>query len=324
MEKGADAPFFRNKEKRMYDIIIIGGGPAGLTAAVYARRGGRSVLLLEREGFGGQIAYAPRVENYPGIASIPGAELADHMLSQVLELDAETDVGEVVSVERGGDGIFLVRTEDGGEYSGRAVILATGARHRRLALPGEDELLGRGLSYCAVCDGGFYKNGTVAVVGGGDSALQEALLLSDICRTVYLINRRDTLRGDAAKQSQLFARENVKLITPMTVVGFETWDDGALRALQLRHAGTGAETLLAVDCLFVSIGREPELGAFSSLVPLTAKGYADAPETCDTPTPGLFTAGDCRFKSVRQLTTAVADGANAALAACGYLDALNG
>ena len=153
----------------MYDIIIAGGGPAGMTAAIYARRSGKSVLLLEREGYGGQIAYAPRVENYPGVASVGGAELAERMLEQMLALDAETDVGEVLSVERAGEN-FTVRTEDG-VYESRAVILATGAKHRHLGLPDEEELLGHGISYCAVCDGGFYKNGVTAVVGGGDSAL---------------------------------------------------------------------------------------------------------------------------------------------------------
>jgi len=157
----------------MYDIIIAGGGPAGMTAAIYARRSGKSVFLLEREGYGGQIAYAPRVENYPGVASVGGAELAERMLEQMLALDAETDVGEVLSVERAGEN-FTVRTEDG-VYESRAVILATGAKHRHLGLPDEEELLGHGVSYCAVCDGGFYKNGVTAVVGGGDSALQEAL-----------------------------------------------------------------------------------------------------------------------------------------------------
>ena len=228
----------------MYDIIIAGGGPAGMTAAIYARRSGKSVLLLEREGYGGQIAYAPRVENYPGVASVGGAELAERMLEQMLALDTETDVGEVLSVERAGEN-FTVRTEDG-VYESRAVILATGAKHRHLGLPDEEELLGHGVSYCAVCDGGFYKNGVTAVVGGGDSALQEALLLSDICRTVYLIHRRNAFRGDAEKQARLFARKNVTVLTPMEIAGFLT-EDGSLRALRLKNTATGEETELGVD-----------------------------------------------------------------------------
>lgn len=301
----------------MYDIIIAGGGPAGMTAAIYARRSGKSVLLLEREGYGGQIAYAPRVENYPGVASIGGAELAEQMLEQMLALDAETDVGEVLGVERAGEN-FAVRTDDD-VYESRAVILATGAKHRHLGLPGEEELLGHGVSYCAVCDGGFYKNGVTAVVGGGDSALQEALLLSDICQTVYLIHRRDTFRGDAEKQERLFARANVKVLTPMEIAEFLT-EDGALRALRLKNTATAEESELPVDCLFVSVGQQPELERFASLVPLTDRGYAAVPETGEAPVRGVFVAGDCRSKRVRQLTTAVSDGANAALAACRYLD----
>ena len=301
----------------MYDIIIAGGGPAGMTAAIYARRSGKSVLLLEREGYGGQIAYAPRVENYPGVASVGGAELAERMLEQMLALDAETDVGEVLSVERAGEN-FTVRTEDG-VYESRAVILATGAKHRHLGLPDEEELLGHGVSYCAVCDGGFYKNGVTAVVGGGDSALQEALLLSDICRTVYLIHRRDAFRGDAEKQARLFARKNVTVLTPMEIAGFLTEDD-SLRALRLKNTATGEETELGVDCLFVSVGQQPELERFAALLPLTAQGYAAVPETGETPVRGVFVAGDCRGKRVRQLATAGSDGANAALAACRYLD----
>lgn len=199
------------------------------------------------------------------------------------------------------------------------MILATGAKHRHLGLPGEEELLGRGVSYCAVCDGGFYKNGVTAVVGGGDSALQEALLLSDICKTVYLIHRRDTFRGDAEKQARLFARENVKVLTPMEITALLT-GDGSLRTLRLRNTVTGEESALGVDCLFVSVGQQPELERFAALVPLTAQGYAAVPETGETPVRGVFVAGDCRGKRVRQLATAVSDGANAALAACRYLD----
>lgn len=301
----------------MYDIIIAGGGPAGMTAAIYARRSGKNVLLLEREGYGGQIAFAPRVENYPGTASVGGAELAERMLEQMLVLDTETDVGEVVGIERTGDG-FAVRTEDT-VYESRAVILATGAKHRHLGLALEEELLGCGVSYCAVCDGGFYKNGVTAVVGGGDSALQEALLLSDICKTVYLIHRRTAFRGDAEKYSRLLKRENVRILTPMEIAALLT-ENGALHALRLRNTATGEESEIAVDCLFVSVGQEPELERFAAFVPLTENGYAAVPETGETPVPGLFIAGDCRSKRVRQLTTAVSDGANAALAACRYLD----
>ena len=302
----------------MYDIIIVGGGPAGLTAAIYARRNGKSVLLLEKEGFGGQIAYSPRVENYPGIPSVTGAYLAEQMLSQVLALDADTDIGTVCAV-RDEDGKKIVLTQEGERYEGRCVIIAAGARHRQLGLPGENELVGQGVSYCAVCDGGFYAGGTVAVAGGGDSALQEALLLSDTCKTVYLIHRRDVFRGDAEKQRRLFARENVHVLTPMNVTALRE-KDGALASVTLTNALTGAEQELAVDALFVSVGQVPELGDFSDVLPLTEHGYADLDEGCAAPMAGIFAAGDCRDKSVRQLTTAVADGACAALAACRFLE----
>lgn len=270
----------------MYDIIIAEAARRNDRRHL-RRRSGKSVLLLEREGYGGQIAYAPRVENYPGVASVGGAELAERMLEQMLALDAETDVGEVLSVERTGEN-FTVRTEDG-VYESRAVILATGAKHRHLGLPDEEELLGHGVSYCAVCDGGFYKNGVTAVVGGGDSALQEALLLSDICRTVYLIHRRDAFRGDAEKQARLFARKNVTVLTPMEIAGFLT-EDGSLRALRLKNTATGEETELGVDCLFVSVGQQPELERFAALLPLTAQGYAAVPETRRNAVRGVFVA----------------------------------
>ena len=301
-----------------YDIIIVGGGPAGLTAAIYARRNGKSVLLLEKEGFGGQIAYAPRVENYPGVGAVSGAELAERMLEQAMDLDTDTDIGTVCEiVDRGA--VKTVRTEEGEEFEARAVILAAGARHRRLGLPNEEELLGHGVSYCAVCDGGFYGGGTVAVAGGGDSALQEALLLSDICKTVYVIHRRKEFRGDVEKQKRLFARENVRVLTPMNITALHA-KDGALASLTLADAETGAERELDVDALFVSVGMVPALGAFADALPLTDDGYAALGEDCVSPVAGIFAAGDCRAKEVRQLTTAVADGACAALSACRFLE----
>jgi len=302
----------------MVDILIVGGGPAGLTAAIYARRAGRSVLLLEKEGFGGQMAFAPRVENYPGVESAAGAALAERMTDQALALDTETDIGTVCALRREGD-VWFTQTEEGETWESRCVILACGARPRRLGLPGEDELLGQGVSYCAVCDGSFYRDGVAAVVGGGDSALQEALLLSDLCREVFLIHRRETFRGDAEKQRLLRARDNVRFLTPMTVSALRA-RDGALAGLQLRNALTGETSELSVDALFVSIGHVPELGAFADVLPLTAKGYARTGEDGVTPAPGLFVAGDCREKAVRQIATAVADGANAAMSACRWLD----
>lgn len=302
----------------MYDIIIVGGGPAGLTAAVYARRNGKTVLILEKEGFGGQIAYAPRVENFPGTASIPGAELAERMVDQAMALDTDTDVGTVCAVRDEG-GKKLVLTEEGDRYEARAVIIAAGARHRQLGLPEESELVGRGVSYCAVCDGGFYAGKDVAVVGGGDSALQEALLLADICRRVTVIHRRETFRGDTEKQKRLFSRPNVEVLTPMAVEALHA-ENGELRSLTLKNVLTGETRELETEALFVSVGQVPELGAFRELLPLDQAGYAALDESCAAPVEGIFAAGDCRKKSVRQLTTAVADGAVAALMACRYLE----
>ena len=303
---------------KTYDIIIVGGGPAGLTAAIYARRNGKSVLLLEKEGFGGQIAYAPRVENYPGVGAVSGAELAERMLGQAMDLDTDTDIGTVCGIiDRGG--VKTVRTEEGEEFEARAVILAAGARHRRLGLPNEEELLGHGVSYCAVCDGGFYGGGTVAVAGGGDSALQEALLLSDICKKVYVIHRRDSFRGDREKQERLFARDNVEIVTPADIVALLA-PEGDLTAVRVRHARTGEFREIAVEALFISVGQVPELGSFANVIPLTGDGYAAVDGECAAPTAGIFAAGDCRGKTVRQLTTGVGDGAVAALNACRYLE----
>ena len=301
-----------------YDILVVGGGPAGLTAALYARRNGFRVLLMEKEGFGGQMAFAPRVENYPGVESVEGAVLAEQMLTQVMDLDVDTDIGAVTSLRRSPEG-WLADTDGGESISARAVILCCGARHRALGLPGEQELLGRGVSYCAVCDGSFYKGGVVAVAGGGDSAMQEALLLSELCRKVYVIHRRDVFRGDAEKLSRLRQRENVELLTPYNVTALRQ-DGGELTGLELRRALTGESRELAVDALFVSVGQIPALECFAGVLPLGDGGYAVAGENGVLPAPGLFVAGDCRCKSVRQITTAVSDGANAAMSACRYLE----
>ena len=304
----------------MHDIIVIGGGPAGLTAALYAKRSGKSVLVLEKEGYGGQIAFSPRVENYPGIPVISGEELAENMLDQILNLDVDTDVATVTAVEKTHEGYRLL-TEDGESHDCRAVILAAGVKHRHLGLPGELELIGQGISFCAVCDGGFYQDRDVAVVGGGDTALQEALLLTDVCEHVYIIHRRDSFRGEKTKQDKLFRRCNAHKITNSRVTELLA-PKGELEGIVVEDLLTGETRTLAVEALFVAVGLVPELGAFANVVPLDEQGYAAVGEDCTTAVPGVFVAGDCRAKEVRQLTTAVADGACAALAACRYLDSL--
>ena len=304
----------------MHDITVIGGGPAGLTAALYAKRSGKSVLVLEKEGYGGQIAFSPRVENYPGICKISGEELAENMLDQILALDVDTDVACVSHVEPTDFG-YRLTTEDGETHDCRAVILAAGVKHRHLGLPNENELVGMGVSFCAVCDGGFYQDKDVAVVGGGDTALQDALLLTDICEHVYLIHRRDTFRGEQAKQDKLFRRCNIRKITNSQVTELLA-PNGELEAIEVENLLTGEKKTIAVEALFVAVGLVPELGAFANLVSLDENGYAAVGEDCTTAAPGVFVAGDCRAKEVRQLTTAVADGSCAALAACRYLDSL--
>ena len=302
----------------MYDIIIIGGGPAGLTAALYALRAGKSVLVIEKNTFGGQITWSPKVENFPTIPSISGAEFGDRLTSQVLEQGAELELDEVVSVELDGD-IKRVKTDFGGTFEAKALIIAAGARPRTLGIPGEDALMGAGVCFCAVCDGAFYKDRPVAVNGGGNSALQDAMLLSDTCSKVYLIHRRDTFRGEARLVEALRARENVEFVLNSSITALIGQDE--LSGLIVTN-DKGESRKISVDGLFVAIGHAPDNGVFSELIDLDKGGYADSDESCTTKTPGVFVAGDCRKKSVRQLTTAAADGSCAALAACRYVDAL--
>ena len=298
----------------MYDIIIIGGGPAGLTAATYARRAGRSVLVIEKHAFGGQITWSPKVENFPSVLSISGTELGDRLLEQAMEHGAEVELDEVTGVSLDGD-IKRVHTESGAEFECRALIIATGARPRMLGIEREDELVGSGVCYCAVCDGAFYKEHPVAVNGGGNSALQDALLLSEKCSRVYLIHRRSSFRGEAKLVEALRERENVEFVLNASIVGLT--GGGELEGVVVEQDGARRE--IPVDGLFVAIGHAPDNGVFAPLMDLTESGYADSGEDCTTRTPGVFVAGDCRRKSVRQLTTAMADGSAAALAACGYL-----
>ena len=302
----------------MYDIVIVGAGPAGLTAAVYARRANKSVLLLDKGAFGGQITFSPKIENYPGFESISGSELADKMVEQALSQGAEVEVEAVTGIRDNGDRKTLI-TEDGNEYEGRAVILACGAKHRHLGLENEERFIGDGISFCAVCDGAFYGGKTVALVGGGNSALQEAILLSETCKKVYVIQNLDFLTGEQRLQEILAKRENVEVITGTLVSAIA--DTPTFSAITLKRVSDGEEKSLAVDGMFVAIGLEPENEPFAELAELDRAGYFDASEDCSTKTPGVFVAGDCRQKRVRQVATAIADGATAAIAACRYLDA---
>ena len=301
----------------MHDIIIVGGGPGGLTAAVYALRAGRSVLVIEKNGFGGQIAYSPKVENIPGTKVISGTEFADQLVEQAMALGADMELENVVKVEADGD-VKKVYTEEGSVYEGRALILAVGVKHRMLGLPGEEELVGNGLSFCAVCDGAFYTAQNAAMIGGGNSALQEALLLSDVCSKVTVVQNLPFFTGEKKLADALTARDNVEVYFSTVVTGYQQ-ENGSLTGLQLQNTETGEKFAVSVSGAFLAVGLIPENEAFAQLSQLDERGYFAVTEDCRTATPGVFVAGDCRAKRIRQVTTAAADGAVAALAACDYL-----
>ena len=301
----------------MYDIIIIGGGPAGLTAALYARRANKSVLVIEKGSFGGQITYSPKVENIPGFLSLSGNEFAEKLIEQVLEQGADVEACEVLEVR---DGAIKTVVTDEGEFEGRSVIVAVGARHRLLGLPHEEEYIGEGISFCAVCDGAFYEGQTVAVIGGGNSALQEAILLSDLAKKVYVVQNLDFLTGEEKLAEQLRSKENVEIILGTVVK--ELHGDGGLKSITVVNEKSGAESELTIDGMFIAIGLIPQNEIFKNILPLNDFGYADAGEDCRSTTAGVFVAGDCRSKRIRQVATAAADGAIAALAACDYVDNL--
>ena len=302
----------------MYDIIIIGAGPAGLTAALYALRADKTVLVLEKGTFGGQITYSPQIENYPGFAQMSGNEFAEKLIDQVLNQGAEIEMETVTEIRDNGSTKTVVTEE--GEHESKAVIIATGVKHRQIGLPNENELVGEGISYCAVCDGAFFKGQTVAVLGGGNSALQEAVLLSEGCKKVYVIQNLDYFTGEARLVEKLKAKDNVEFI--MGTVISELLGEKSLEGLKLVKEADKTETELKVDGLFVAIGLIPNNGAFAEIAGLDDWGYIDSDESCLTKTAGVFVAGDCRKKQIRQITTAAADGSVAALAACRYIDSM--
>ena len=303
----------------MHDIIIVGGGPAGLTAAIYGLRAGKTVLVIEKNGFGGQIAYSPKVENIPGTISISGTEFADKLTEQAMNLGADVELETVVRVEDGKT--KKVYTEEGGCYEAGAVILAVGVKHRMLGLPDEEELVGNGISFCAVCDGAFYAGQNVAMIGGGNSALQEALLLSEVCNKVTIVQNLAFFTGEKKLADALTARENVEVIFSAVVAEYLS-ENGTLTGLRIRLEN-GEERVLPVDGAFLAVGLAPENDAFASLAELNDWGYFASTEDCTTKTAGIYVAGDCRSKTIRQVTTAAGDGAVAAMTACRYLDSLD-
>ena len=301
----------------MSDIIVVGAGPAGLTAALYAARANKSVKVLEKATFGGQVNFSPKIENYPSVTEISGAELADRMVEQTLAQGVDIDLEEVLSVEDKGD--YKVVTTDSGTHECRAVIIATGAHHRRLGLEGEEKFEGQGISFCAVCDGAFFENQSVIVVGGGNSALQEAILLSELCEKVTIVQNLDTFTGEEKLVKILEKKNNVEAIFGRVVTGIVGEDK--FEGVTIADKDGNASELYA-DGMFVAIGLAPENKAFEGVCELDRIGYVVSDESCTTRTQGIFVAGDCRTKTIRQIATATGDGAVAALSAVRYIDTL--
>lgn len=288
-----------------------------MTAALYALRAGKTVMVLEKNSFGGQIAYSPKVENFPGTQSMSGGEFADRLFTQITDLGAEFDIVTVTGIENKGSH-KTVLTEDDVSFDGKCVIIATGARHRHLGVPGEEELAGNGICYCAVCDGDFFRGKSVAMVGGGNTALQEAIFLSDLCREVTIIQNLDYFTGEERLVQAIGKRGNVTCYLGSKVTAFEE-HQGELCGMQVCVGDKEEKMHIAVDGLFIAVGLEPQNDCFADLVELDAWGYLKSEESCLTKTPGIFAAGDARTKRIRQLTTAVSDGTVAAIAACSYL-----
>lgn len=299
----------------MFDIIIIGSGPAGLTAAIYARRNNKSVLVIEKETFGGEITHSPKVENYPGYNAISGAKLGELLVEQALALGAELEMDNITHIEKT-NGIFTLKGEYS-EYEGKSVIIASGSKPRRLGLINEEKLVGNGVSYCAVCDGPFYKNKDVAVIGGGNSALVAAVMLCDYCKSVTVVQNLAFLTGEQSLIDSINEKENARIVYNSRVVALNGED--ALSSITVKNDVDSSETEINLDAVFVAIGQVPENEAFKDLCDIDKFGYIISDEACNTKTSGLFVAGDCRTKSIRQVVTASSDGATAAISACNYL-----
>lgn len=303
----------------MYDIIVIGAGAAGMTSALYALRNGKKVLVLEGESLGGQIATSPRLENFPSIKAISGEQFADNLFEQITDLGAEVEIEKVTGIEKKAEGAFTVRTEYS-EYEGKSVIIAAGVKHKHLKTKHDrEDLVGKGVYYCAVCDGPFYKGKEVALVGDANTALQYALLLSGYCKKVYMYTLFDKFFGDESLVKAVRAKENVEVRPNTSVVDFIGEDE--LTAIEYTDQG-GNVCRQEIPAVFVAIGQVPDNAAFAGVADLDEAGYIVADETCKTRTPGVFVAGDCRTKAVRQVSTAVSDGAIAATNASLYLESL--
>ena len=302
----------------MYDIIVVGAGPAGMTAAIYARRAARSVLVLEAVNYGGQILNTPDIENYPVEAHISGYDFSTKVYEQAKDLGAEFVFEKVVEIRSEEDKKTVITPKN--TYTAKAVILATGSENRKLGLDDEDRLVGRGVSYCATCDGNFYRNKVVAVVGGGNTALEDALYLSDLAKQVYLIHRRDSFRGEETNAARLKEKDNVEIIYNANVT--KLISEKRLKAIEVTDKLNGNVRTIELNGLFIAVGRIPENRNFADLIKLDDAGYVIAGEDCHTNIDGIFVAGDNRTKMLRQLVTATGDGAVAATEAVKYINSL--
>ena len=299
----------------MYDIIIIGGGPAGLTSGIYARRANKSVLVIEKNSFGGQITSSPKVENIPGFSEVTGNEFAEQLVEQAIFQGVEFEYSEATEII---DGDIKKVVTDGGTFEAKAIIIATGTKHRHLGLPNEEKFIGDGISFCAVCDGAFFTGKTVAVIGGGNSALQEAIQLSELAKQVYVVQNLSYLTGEASLAKQVEEKENITVIlnhTVSAILGSDTF-----KGITINNAEDNTAQELELDGMFVAIGLIPQNEYFKNVITLDSYGYADYDETLKTETKGIFVAGDSRKKQIRQVVTAASDGAVAALLACDYIN----
>ena len=300
----------------MYDIVIVGAGTAGMSAAIYGVRSGKKVLLLEEKNYCGQIVNTPEVENYPGIIKTSGFEFATNLFNQAKSLGAEIKYEKALKIEDNGTLKTIVTNKN--TYEAKTVIIATGAKNRQLRLENEKKLIGSGVSYCATCDGMFFRGRDVAVVGGGNTALEDAMFLSNYCNKVYIIHRRDKLRGEEKIAKAISEKDNIEMVWNSNVI--KILGDNQVEGITVKNSVDGSEKNIKVSGLFIAVGQEPDNYDFQSVIKLDEKGYVIAGEDCRTETNGIFTAGDCRTKSVRQLTTAASDGAVAAIGACEYID----
>ncbi|MCQ2528346.1 MAG: FAD-dependent oxidoreductase [Saccharofermentans sp.] len=301
----------------MVDIAIVGAGPAGMAAAIYASRAGKNVVVFEGEAYGGQIINTPEVENYPGRKNFSGFEFAQELKSQMDDMGAKLEFDFIREITGNSTDGFVLHGEYGTEIDAKAVIIATGAKSRPLGVKGEEQLIGKGVSYCATCDGNFYKGKITAVIGGGNTALEDAIYLSNVCSKVYLIHRRDELRGERRLQEKLASLDNVESVLSYTVD--ELIYENRLNGVRLKSTKGESDITLAVDGLFVAVGQIPSSSVVSGVIDLDDSGYIIATENCHTNVEGIFVAGDVRTKKVRQLVTATSDGATAALVACDFL-----